>query len=258
MEKSQLFTIHQLAKFTGIPIKALRYYEKIQILTPRYIDETNRYRYYSYDQVTYVNIIKMCANYGIPLKNIQEFMIQDNKIDMQKIINLMQQLLEEKQNQLQKDRAFLHNLQSQINISKQVHKSHELAITKEHNDYLLQPFMGEFFTSEYYVGLQKMLECIQERHIQYYNRMGCFICWQNGELKKFLVLEIEGHTKQIANLQILHLQNQEACICHIQKNELDKQLEQLIKEGFHQFLILETFEATYHMHHPHLELQILH
>ncbi|MCJ0606508.1 MerR family DNA-binding transcriptional regulator, partial [Enterococcus cecorum] len=54
MEKSQLFTIHQLAKFTGIPIKALRYYEKIQILTPRYIDETNRYRYYSYDQVTYV------------------------------------------------------------------------------------------------------------------------------------------------------------------------------------------------------------
>ena len=40
--------------------------------------------------------------------------------------------------------------------------------------------------------------------------------WQNGELKKYLVLEIEGHTQETANLQILHLQNQEACICHIQ------------------------------------------
>ena len=88
--------------------------------------------------------------------------------------------------------------------------------------------------------------------------MGCFICWQNGELKKYLALEIEGHTRETANLQILHLQNQEACICHIQKNELDQQLDQLIKKDFHQFLILETFEATYHMHHPHLELQILH
>ena len=69
MKKTQqLLTIGQLAKFSGLHVKALRYYEKIGILNPTAIDKQNGYRYYSYAHIPYVNMVKICANYDLYLK----------------------------------------------------------------------------------------------------------------------------------------------------------------------------------------------
>ncbi|HFR3443393.1 TPA: MerR family DNA-binding transcriptional regulator, partial [Streptococcus suis] len=66
-------TIGQLSKLSNIHIKALRYYESINILEPTYIDPNNSYRYYSHANVLYVKTIKICADYGIPLKTFHHF-----------------------------------------------------------------------------------------------------------------------------------------------------------------------------------------
>ena len=49
------FTISEFAKLRDININSLRYYEKLGLLKPAYIDETNGYRYYSSEQVSILN-----------------------------------------------------------------------------------------------------------------------------------------------------------------------------------------------------------
>lgn len=44
---SEYLTISELAKTNSVSIKALRYYEKIGILKPAYINPHNGYRYYT-------------------------------------------------------------------------------------------------------------------------------------------------------------------------------------------------------------------
>ena len=51
MEEYQLLKIGELAKLSGVSIKALRVYEKKKIIKPVKVDEETGYRYYSAGQM---------------------------------------------------------------------------------------------------------------------------------------------------------------------------------------------------------------
>ena len=68
MEK--LFSIGEVSKIKEITIKALRYYHKMGILIPKYIDETTGYRYYNIDKFVYIDIIKGCRSLETSIKEI--------------------------------------------------------------------------------------------------------------------------------------------------------------------------------------------
>lgn len=255
-QKNQLFTINQLSKLTGVPIKALRYYEKIKVLQPVYVNPENNYRYYNYAQVTYVNIIKLCVNYHIPLKNIHQYLLSSNTIDMSQILSLMQQTINQQKAQLLKDEAFITNLHQQLMIAEKIHQHQQITINKKHTDYLMQPFDGELLSAEYYLGLQAMFQQIRTLNIQYYNRMGCYYYYEQQQLKKALVLEIEAHTSKTKDLTILHLENYQVTIQHIHKHECEQYFDPASVSN-ERFLVLETFETPYNMLNPHLELQII-
>ncbi len=57
MEK-KLFSIGEVSKIKGVTKKALRFYERIGLLKPYYINPSNKYRYYSIEQFIYIDIIK--------------------------------------------------------------------------------------------------------------------------------------------------------------------------------------------------------
>ena len=46
-----MLKIGEFAVLTGISINMLRNYDKIGLLIPAYVDETNSYRYYSESQI---------------------------------------------------------------------------------------------------------------------------------------------------------------------------------------------------------------
>ena len=54
----EYYSIGEVSKIKDITIKALRYYHKVGILIPKYIDEETGYRYYSIDQFVHIDIIK--------------------------------------------------------------------------------------------------------------------------------------------------------------------------------------------------------
>ena len=61
------FLISEFAKLRDININSLRYYEKLGLLKPAYVEERTGYRYYSAEQVSVLNKILLCINLGIPL-----------------------------------------------------------------------------------------------------------------------------------------------------------------------------------------------
>lgn len=74
----KMFTISEFAKLRNININSLRYYEKIGVLKPFCINEHTGYRYYSPDQLPILDVILLCLDFGMPLKDLKSY-IDDNK-----------------------------------------------------------------------------------------------------------------------------------------------------------------------------------
>jgi len=68
--KGKLFTIGELARIMGMTVKALRFYERIGLLEPHYIDPRTKYRYYSSAQLMRLDIIKAARSMGMSMKEI--------------------------------------------------------------------------------------------------------------------------------------------------------------------------------------------
>jgi len=62
MNKNNLFPIGEASRLTNSSIQALRYYEKIDLLHPAYIDPDTNYRYYSADQLWIIDMIVLCVD----------------------------------------------------------------------------------------------------------------------------------------------------------------------------------------------------
>lgn len=73
-----MFKIGDFSKLTNLTVRALRHYEEVGLLTPAHIDDETNYRYYSAEQLSIVNKIKMLQQIGLPLKLIKEVIDSDD------------------------------------------------------------------------------------------------------------------------------------------------------------------------------------
>lgn len=77
MDRSNLLSIGEFSQLTGASIKALHYYEKIQILKPAWIDRNSNYRYYSLEQIRFAEAIELMLDYEIRLSEMPEYLTSD-------------------------------------------------------------------------------------------------------------------------------------------------------------------------------------
>jgi DNA-binding transcriptional MerR regulator len=83
---NRLLTIGEISKYTGAGIKALRYYEKINVLKPAFVDPETGYRYYSFDQTYLIELIRFCIELDIPLKELRQYIDADETIDFKSFL----------------------------------------------------------------------------------------------------------------------------------------------------------------------------
>ena len=69
-----MFLAGELAKLQKISKQTLLFYDKIGLFSPNYIDPQNGYRYYSADQLDYLDTILIMKKIGFPLNEIKEHM----------------------------------------------------------------------------------------------------------------------------------------------------------------------------------------
>lgn len=65
------YLLGEVSEITGIHKDTLRFYDKIGLLKPRYVNPDNKYRYYTYDQFWSLDIITCCRSLNIPIKTIK-------------------------------------------------------------------------------------------------------------------------------------------------------------------------------------------
>ncbi len=86
--KGDLMMIGEIADFFGISRKAIRLYEKKGIIKPVKVDPTNRYRYYSAEQVQQLNALLELKAMGFSLDEIK--MIIDGKTAKARLLEMLE------------------------------------------------------------------------------------------------------------------------------------------------------------------------
>ena len=81
------FSIGEMSKLQNVSVQTLRYYDKIGLLKPSYIDEKSRYRYYSAKHFVTLNSIKQCKAMGLSLDEIKELI--ENYTSFDSILNII-------------------------------------------------------------------------------------------------------------------------------------------------------------------------
>lgn len=81
MKSSDKYTVGEVERICNIPIKTLRYYDSINLITPFYRDEKNGYRYYNKNQMVTICIIRKLRILGFGLKEIHNI-IHDNRANI--------------------------------------------------------------------------------------------------------------------------------------------------------------------------------
>lgn len=119
MNKSDLFSIGEFSQLTGVSIKALHYYEKINILSPAYIDASNNYRYYALYQVRQVEIIELLLDLDIQLNQLPKFVTGEfQEISYDKIFKYGKELTKQRICELENKMRYIDFLETQTTTNR--------------------------------------------------------------------------------------------------------------------------------------------
>ena len=70
--------INDFAKLTGVSVRTLHYYDKIELLKPAFVDEQNGYRFYDENSLCRMQEILFYRELDFPLKSISEILSSPN------------------------------------------------------------------------------------------------------------------------------------------------------------------------------------
>lgn len=76
-----MYKISDFSKITKLTVKALRYYDEENILTPSYRDETNSYRYYDENDFRKAQLIAMLRDLDFSISEIKDILANCDSLD---------------------------------------------------------------------------------------------------------------------------------------------------------------------------------
>ncbi|MHC1722189.1 MAG: MerR family transcriptional regulator [Aminipila sp.] len=244
-----MMTIHELANYSGISIRMLHYYDKIDLLKPCCI-EPNGYRKYNENSLGRLQQIMFYKEMDLPLKKIKDIMNQplfDQKAAIKnqkeflvakrnrltKLIEQMEQILEG--NNEMDFKVFEHN------ELEEVFRSRIMQLDEEYQQALINQFGS---IDAMIARMTKNKAKIQESAIKYYGSMDNYIeSLKQAPLPKEgmgkLQLKLDGIVKQIADLK-----GQDVSSAEVQRlvNEWKKVFQMILGEED----LSEVFPRIYH------------
>lgn len=125
---NNLFSIGEVSKIKEITVKALRYYHRMGILLPRYIDEATGYRYYSIDQFIYIDIIKGCRALGTSIAELQEIFKECDTDKLVEFLKLKRLEAEENIKKIQEIIKNIDDLNSSVEYAKDIVGKEDIVI----------------------------------------------------------------------------------------------------------------------------------
>ncbi|MEG0451545.1 MAG: MerR family transcriptional regulator [Coprobacillus sp.] len=84
----EYYSIGEVAKICHLNVRTLHYYDEIGLLTPAYIDKNSNYRYYTFQQILEITIIKEFKFIGFSLKEVKSLLKRDDLVHNRKMLEV--------------------------------------------------------------------------------------------------------------------------------------------------------------------------
>lgn len=185
-------TIGDLAKLKGISVKALRYYEKIGILKPDYINPANKYRYYHPKQLIKIDFILSFLELNIPLKNFYNY-INNDTLDFNRLLTDSNILIEQELHKLQIIQQKIKNMSLHLSYSVTNPVNTEYHKLFSQRFLLITPVKKPHFLKQEYIrqvsNLYRIIE--QKNYIPLY-QSGLLSIAEGEDNKLYVFAEISG------------------------------------------------------------------
>lgn len=189
-------TIGDLAKLKGVSVKALRYYEKIGILKPDYINPVNNYRYYHPKQAIKIDFILSLLELNVPLKNFHNY-IADDTLDVNKLLTESNELIEQELLKLQRIKKKINNMYVSV-MKSTAHNLNEPYQKDFPKRYLLVEPVAEpaFMQHKYIEQISRFYNIIGKKGYTALYQHGIMSVNENGCPKFYIFVEIEKPKQQ--------------------------------------------------------------
>jgi DNA-binding transcriptional MerR regulator len=107
MAKKDYLQIGEFAHACDVSVQTLRYYEKVKLLKPDYVDEDTGYRYYSKDKIFKLTTINLLKSAGFKLSEVSDILEKESIPDITKLYDF-------KINELRKEISRIQNKKEQL------------------------------------------------------------------------------------------------------------------------------------------------
>lgn len=210
---SQYLSIGKVSKLKNVSIKSLRYYDRIGILKPAFINTETNYRYYTEEQLYLLDAITLCIKLGIPLKDLNNY-VENNSINLQKLLYDGKILAEEK---IMDIHQCLEALQETLQkLSTSVNGMAKIPVSKSglmlpdgfyQNTLVARTVLTvpleEMDTPKYYGQyILKLFVSAQQMGINVSYPSGILHDYQNGHLTRYMFLTVDMQTGQGENVPV--------------------------------------------------------
>ena len=193
MDKTKLISIGTLSRFTGVHIKSLRYYDKLGILPPAYVDPVSGYRYYSVFQIHVVDTLQLCVELCIPLKQFSDFVGEDGgQIHFGKLLARGTELAGAKIRSIQERLYFLHQMQEEFDRGRALRQTGTIEAAVPEKPCLTLPYDGPHNSLEYFKGITLLFEKVDEMGVKPGYDLGVVMFCRGEETKRYVFLTVES------------------------------------------------------------------
>ncbi len=212
---NQYLSIGKVSKLKNVSIKSLRYYDKIGILRPAFVNTETNYRYYTEEQLYLLDAITLCIRLGIPLKDLNRY-VENDSINLQKLLYDGKILAEEKILEIHQCLEALQDTLRQLSVSES-----GMAKIPESKSGLLLPDgfyqsalearmiltvpLEEIDTPKYYgQHILKLFVTAQQMGINVSYPSGVLHEYQDGQLSRYMFLLVSAEDRESLSGQTLN------------------------------------------------------
>lgn len=132
------YTISELARFFNVSSQTLRYYDRIGLYQPAFVDRETGYRYYSYEQFFTLSLIIQLKKLNFSLKDIEKYINVKNISYLEEILENEQTIIEKQIEELDRLKEKNQSILNKIQLSRDVNRDSVIEIREEKERYEYQ------------------------------------------------------------------------------------------------------------------------
>lgn len=198
-------SIGDVSKMKGVSAKSLRYYGLLGILPPAYINPDTGYRYYTINQMIILDLITMCIDLDIPLREFKNYILPNQILDMEKIQRDGESIVKDKIKKLKKNLYQLEKMSEHLNETKAIlHQKKEQIRHIEQRYFITIPYYGNYNDISYFwERITELNKSVKQHDLTTLANQGICFLYQHKELRAMAFMQVAHSPKKGIDLRII-------------------------------------------------------